>query len=108
MIIETSKFGEIQVEENKQITFIDGVPGFEHLKKYTMLEDEDGVFYYLQSLEDGEVAFPIVDPYVIHKEYAPHIGESYFEKLGGGSSEEFSLFVITTIREQLEETTVNL
>lgn len=108
MIIHTAKFGEIEVDETKKIIFNEGIPGFEHLKAYMILEDGDGVFYYLKSLEDGNIAFPIINPHLIKKDYAPHIHESYFEKLGGGESEAFSVFVITTIRENMADTTVNL
>lgn len=108
MQVHTKKFGTVEVDETKMITFSEGIPGFEQLQKYIMLEEGDGVFYYLQSLEDDEIAFPIVDPYLLKKDYTPHIHESYFQRLGGGTNEEFTLFVITTIRENMEDTTVNL
>lgn len=108
MKLETRQFGEIEVDEATLITFPEGIPGFEDLKQYTMLEEGDGVFYYLQSIEDGNIAFPIINPYLIKSDYAPSISEHYFQKLGGGESSEFALFLITTLREDVMASTVNL
>lgn len=91
-----------------EIIFKEGIPGFETLTRFIIVEEGDGVFYYLQSVQDQTVAFPILSPYVIKQDYAPHIQESYFEKLGGGVTEDFTLFVIATIREEIGQSTVNL
>lgn len=108
MKLETRQFGEIEVDERALITFPEGIPGFEDLRSYTMLEEGDGVFYYLQSIEDGNIAFPIINPYLIKPDYAPCISEHYFQKLGGGESSEFTVFLVTTLREDVMASTVNL
>ena len=108
MKIQTRHFGEIEIDENKVITFTEGLPGFEHLRGFVFIESEDNVFGYLQSIEDDEIAFTIIDPYTLKVDYKPQIHENYFEKLGGGSNEDFSLYVIATVGKSLDQTTVNL
>lgn len=108
MNIQTRHFGEITVDESKRIVFKDGIPGFEDLKDFILIEEVDNAFSYLQSLQDGQVAFAIISPYVLKENYDPHIGEVYFEKLGGGESVEFSLYVIATVGASTGQTTVNL
>lgn len=108
MNIQTRHFGEITVDESKKIVFKDGIPGFEELKDFIFIEEVDNAFSYLQSLQDGQVAFAIISPYILKPDYHPHIGEVYFEKLGGGESKEFSLYVIATVGGDMEQTTVNL
>ncbi len=64
----TSRFGELAVPEDKVISFTHGIPGFEKLKRYVLLDhDSDGVFKWLQSLDDPDVAFLMTDP----KPYKP-------------------------------------
>lgn len=99
---------EKETRQEQVITFKEGIPGFEELTQFIMLEDEDGVFCYLQAMEDEHVVFPIINPYLLKKDYAPNINESYFEKLGGGKSEEFTLFAIATIKDNIQESTLNL
>lgn len=103
-----TRFGEMKIEENKIIYFKEGLPGFERLKQFILLEDEESNFCYLQSVEDKDLAFTIISPEYVKADYAPYIGESYFEKLGGGVTEEFVLYNIITLRNPIEESTINL
>ena len=107
MKIET-RFGEMEIDENKIIYFKEGLPGFERLKQFILLEDEESNFCYLQSVEDKDIAFTIISPEYVKSDYAPCIGESYFEKLGGGATDEFVLYNIITLRNPIEESTINL
>lgn len=97
-----------EVFEHKDIIFKEGIPGFEHLTKFRILEGEDDIFYYLQSVEEKAIILPIIDPYLIKPDYTPNIHESYFEKLGGGHTEDYAVYVVATIRDNMEETTINL
>lgn len=106
--IETRHFGAIEVDESKKIVFKDGIPGFEQLKDFVLIEEDDNAFCYLQSLQDGQIAFAIISPYSLKADYSPHIHEVYFEKCGGGESIQFSLYVIATVGKNMEQTTVNL
>lgn len=103
-----TRFGEIEIELDKAIEFKEGIPGFEHLRKFILIEDAESKLCYLQSVEEGAITFTIINPEWIKSDYAPCIGESYFEKLGGGKTEEFALYNIVAVREPIEETTVNL
>jgi hypothetical protein len=48
MNISTLFFGELEVEEKDTITFIQGVPGFEDLTRYTRIQPEGNIpfLYY--------------------------------------------------------------
>lgn len=104
----TRHFGEITVDENKKIIFKEGLPGFESLREFIIIEEEENVFCYLQSVEDGQIAFAIIDPTLITTEYNPIVHERYFEKLGGGEDGIFAIYVIANIGTTIESTTVNL
>ncbi|MGL5677583.1 MAG: flagellar assembly protein FliW [Cellulosilyticaceae bacterium] len=96
------------IQQENIIIFKEGIPGFEHLTKFVLIEEGDGVFFYLQSVEESSILFPVINPHLIKVDYAPHIQERYFDKLGGGESEAFVLYTIATLREPVGESTVNL
>lgn len=103
-----TRFGEMEIDKNKIIYFKEGLPGFEMLKQFVLLEDEESNFCYLQSVEDKDIAFTIISPEHVKSDYTPCIGENYFEKLGGGTTDEFVLYNIITLRNPIEESTINL
>lgn len=108
MQIDTRNFGNIEVLEEKIIYFKEGLPGFEKLKQFILLEEGESPFHYLQAIEDKDICFVIADPYYFRKDYAPVINESYFKKLGEGDNEAFALYAITCLKEPMQESTLNL
>ncbi|MEN6441045.1 MAG: flagellar assembly protein FliW [Syntrophobacter sp.] len=69
MQVNTSRFGNVEIEDSKLITFPWGIPGFEELKSYILLEYKNGPFQWLQSVEEASVAFVVCPPDVIGLEY---------------------------------------
>lgn len=108
MKIKTKCFGQVEISEEKVIHFEEGIPGFEELHDFAYIDSEDGVFNYLQSIENEAICFVVIDPYQYMEDYAPVISENYFQKLGGGATEDFILLTVTCIRDNVEESTVNL
>ncbi len=60
MKITTYQFGEIEFNENSIINFSSGIFGFENLKKYLLVQTEEGLFHWLNSVEQPEIAFPLI------------------------------------------------
>ena len=65
MKIQTKNFGEVEIADNKIITFDKGIIGFPELKHFTMLHDEEkgssAGIRYLQSIEEPSFAMPVMD-----------------------------------------------
>ncbi len=108
MHIETRNFGKVEFEEKRVVNFKEGIPGFREFTKYIIIEEEDSNFAYLQSIEEGDLSFIIINPYELKKDYSIEIKDQYVEALGGGGPEKFSVYVITAIVGKVEEATVNL
>ncbi len=87
MQIETTRFGALDVEERKVITFADGLPGFEECRLFTLVPHHtaDGgkgsPFVWLQSLEDGGLAFLAMEPHQAFPDYAPRVPRAELEAL---------------------------
>jgi flagellar assembly factor FliW len=69
MKITTIKFGEIEVDSDKIIFFESGLFGFEQLKKYLLIKTDDEFFYWLNSIDEPEIAFPLVGTRLLEVEY---------------------------------------
>ena len=68
--VETSRFGSVTVTEERVISFVHSMPGFEGLKRFILINhDEEGVFKWLQSAENPDIAFLLTDPTQYLKEY---------------------------------------
>lgn len=59
MKVQTLKFGEIEFTEDKVIKFSDGLFGFEDLKNFLFIHPEDNYFYWLTSIDDPGISFPM-------------------------------------------------
>jgi flagellar assembly factor FliW len=69
MQFDTTRFGKLEIDEKELIHFPWGIPGFEAIKSYILLQYRDGPFQWLQSVEEPSVAFVVCPPGVIGLEY---------------------------------------
>jgi flagellar assembly factor FliW len=108
--IETSRFGTIEAEEEIIITFTEGLPSFEQCRRFVILTlDDDNPIRWLQSLDDGRLAFPIIDPWLFQPDYAPTISDLDAEKLQIDEESPKLLYAIVTIpRDNPQAMTANL
>lgn len=61
--VQTSRFGKLEVPEDATFLFPKGLVGFEHLKRYILVDSQKGnTVQWLQSLEDPDVAFLVSAP----------------------------------------------
>ncbi|MBF0319550.1 MAG: flagellar assembly protein FliW [Nitrospirae bacterium] len=65
VIFETSRFGQVEVDSDKVITFPDGIVGFPSIKRYVLLDHNDTVVRWLHAIDDPDVAFIVVEPMVL-------------------------------------------
>lgn len=114
--MNTKYFGEIDVKEEALLTFEPGLFGFEENTKYALLSflSEEGkstedFLMCLQSTEDPQLAFIMVNPYYIFPDYDPYqISESEFKELELEETTKHTVYCIAVIRDSFEESTVNL
>ena len=63
MKIETSRFGTVEITEEQIFTFPMGLLGFAKYKQFVVIDHtEESPFKWLQSVEEGSLAFIITDP----------------------------------------------
>lgn len=110
MKIITNHFGELQIPDENIILFENGIPGFTEYTQYVIINDEEenSPFCWLQSIEEPELAFALVNPFLVHDNYNPNLPKSEVEKLGEGTEEDYSILSIVIIPEDMEKMRANL
>ncbi|MEJ5284321.1 MAG: flagellar assembly protein FliW [Brevinematia bacterium] len=107
--IKTKAYGEIQVEKDTEIFFKREILGFEGFKYYYLIEMGDlPNFYWLQSKEEPELAFIVVNPRLFKPDYVLNIDASDLQLLELEDGEEIVDFVIVNIPEDVTKMTMNL
>jgi flagellar assembly factor FliW len=67
--IQTSRFGSLEVENEKIIYFANGLLGFPELKRYVLMDCGDTPLKWLQSVDQPDVAFIVAEPRTILPEF---------------------------------------
>jgi len=110
MKFNTSRFGEIDIQEDRIFEFSTPIIGFDLLKKFAILDfKQDGIFKWLQSTEDSSVAFPLVSMYTMNTNYSIDLPDTFVELLDIKNVESLLIMNIASIpHENPHGTTVNL
>jgi len=112
MLVKTKHFGEIDLDENKVITFEDGIIGFEDCKRYTILynseEGERSTISWLQSLDTPELALPVISPLSVMADYNPIIEDDVLQPIGELTEENVIILLTLSVPSDITRMTVNL
>ncbi len=74
MLIETTRFGKVEIDGGRVITFKDGLLGFPDHRRFALIQTtDDTVFYWMQSVEDPALAFLVCDPLAYVSDYQAQI-----------------------------------
>ena len=110
MEVTTSRFGRIEVSEEDIVRFEDGLLGFGEYHRYVILNannKNDSPFRWLQCLDDGNLAFVIIEPLNFMFEYDIEISDSDQEFVGLTRSEDAVIYTIVSIPPNAQDMTAN-
>ena len=112
MRVETRLFGEIDIEDNKIITFPSGLVGFPDMKKFTIIYDEDkpgknGIIWF-QSLDEPQFAMPVMEPNAVVPDYNPTVNDELLTPLGELTEDNLYVLVSVTVPKDITKMSVNL
>lgn len=112
MKMMTKYFGELEVPEESIIHFKNGLKGFEEKKKFVIVKnfdtEEPVPFFWLQCLDDADLAFVITVPFIFKPDYAFDLPDETVEVLHITPESELGIYSIVTIPGEIEEFTYNL
>ena len=110
MEIETSRFGRMEIDAEKIITFTKDILGFPEHKKYILFPHrENSPFYWLQSVDDPQLAFVVMSPTVFCSDYEFDLQDHVQKELKIERPEQtFVLVTITVPKGNPQGMTANL
>lgn len=110
MKIQTTRFGEIDIEEGRIFKFALPIIGFNELTDFVIVDiNKDNFFKWLQSVEDPALAFPIVSIFSMNIDYSVDIPDNVVETLKIKNVESLLVMNIASIpQNDPQSTTINL
>lgn len=109
MIIKTGRFGQLNVSEEEIISIPAGILGFPEHTKFCLVDPGDDVLIiWLQSLDNPELAFPILEPKIFKLDYTARLSAAELRELKLDNINQSAVFSILTIGEDITQMTANL
>ena len=107
MLLETSRFGPVQIEIEDILHFPHGLIGFEDEQHWVLLGDaENDSLGWLQSLNDAGLALPVISPRRLAGDYQVRVVKSQIDPLELRPADQ--AFVLNVINRREHDFTVNL
>ena len=97
MKIDIDRFGlkNVQVDPDTLFTFPKGLAGFENCKRFKLFHEEGaGTVFWLQSVDDAEVMFPIVAPEALDIAYEIELSDEDCALIGMADAQDVAVVVI--------------
>lgn len=109
MKIKTTRFGELEVDKKDIIEFTEGLLGFENLTKFFIVDPGDQtLILWLQSVDDANTAFPIIEPKIFQPNYMIKLLPVELNSLQLENLANASVYTILTIPQNVTEMSANL
>ncbi|MCM3786009.1 flagellar assembly protein FliW [Neobacillus mesonae] len=106
LMIETSSWGEIKVQEDQIIQFHRGIPGFEEETAFAIVPYENSPFHMMQSVKEPGLSFLLADPFLFEPQYEFELPQHETAELK--IQKEVSIFCIVTLQDSLMDSSINL
>ncbi len=105
----TTRFGDIETDEGKIITFAEGLLGFASLKRYHIIQDPDQEpFLWLQAVDESDLAFVVVDPFLFFPGYEIQVKPHELHSIQLTDVSHATVLTIVTIPKDPNQLTANL
>ncbi|MCL2226418.1 MAG: flagellar assembly protein FliW [Oscillospiraceae bacterium] len=109
MQIETIRFGSVEVDESKFITFAEGIPGLEDSRTYALLQFEESYpIIWLQSIDEGGICLPVLDTFAVLTDYVFEISDEDVNELELQGPEQLHVVSVVVIPNDVKGMTANL
>jgi flagellar assembly factor FliW len=109
MVIDTSRFGQIDVCDDSIIRMTDGMLGFSGVKDYVLVQHRDGSpFLWYQAVAEPNLAFLVMDPFTFFPDYEVMLSQEDLTALGCAELGDLAVFAVVVIPDNPEEMTANL
>ena len=108
MKIDNAFMKGLEIREEELIYFPNGIIGFENLKKFLLVSNDSfQPFNFLVSSEQKEIAIPVINPFLLIKEYHKNLPGEFTRELGDLKN-GFEVFCVVNPKNTEGSPTLNL
>jgi len=104
----TLRFGNIEIDEDKVMEMPDGMLGFADRRFIIISPDNYGQFFWLQSLDNPDLAFVVTDPALFVQGYEVNLTPDEYERIKLPPDSEAIILAVVTMARDVMEITLNL
>jgi len=109
VVVQTGRFGQIEISTDEIINIPSGILGFPEDQNFCLVDSgDDTLILWLQSLTNPHLAFPVLEPKIFKNDYVVRLSAAELRELRMSSIKDASVFTILTIPAQFAEMTANL
>ena len=111
MKANTRIFGEIDIEDDKIIHFVNGIVGFPEMVDFALIHNEEkgpGGIAWLQSMQEPQFAMPVMDPLLIKEAYNPKVEDELLKPLGEFGDDDMLVLVTISVPADIKNMTANM
>ena len=107
MLIESEQLGPVEVDETKVLHVPEGLLGFPDVTRFALVDaSDDGAYFWLQAVDDPQLAFLAAVPWAFFPDYEPELSDSDQEALALTDATDAMVLCLLTITE--DAVTANL
>jgi flagellar assembly factor FliW len=106
--IDTTRFGELEIETEAVIEFPTGLIGLGGSRYALLANDETSAIVWLQSLDDPSLALPVTNPGRFFNDYYVELSDAEAARIGITDPDLADVYVTVRATEMLEDCTANL
>ncbi|NGZ03459.1 MAG: flagellar assembly protein FliW [Nitrospira sp. WS238] len=94
----STRFGSFEIPDSSIVRFPSGLLGFPDQQQYVILDhDTEAPFKWLQSVDEPDLAFVLMDPATFHSDYHVEVSADALAEIKGEQGDDLTLVVILTI-----------
>ena len=104
MQVDTVRFGTLSVDDDKMIVFPKGLPGFEHERRFFLMDHVgSSKIKWLHSADNPGLALVVAEPFGLFEEYRPDVPDEIARDLGITSPDSALVLTVLTVRAGQQE-----
>ena len=109
MRLETTRFGEIEVDEGAILTFTQPIIGFQEFRRFLLIEaDSANGVSWLQSIDAGDLAFILMDPRLVIPDYEVTLSKHELTEMAVTTADELQIFTLVVVPQDRSKVRTNL
>jgi flagellar assembly factor FliW len=106
--LKSTRFGDVELRDEAIVEFPNGLIGLQGHRYAILPHGNDGVFVWLHSMEDPNLALPLTRPWSFFPRYEVELSDSEAERIGVSDPAQAEVFVTVRAAEQAENFSANL